>query len=234
MSYFSLILATVLFCNVGFSNDSLTRRTDEHFFDYVCRIKQLELSSEEAFNCRVYLKEPSAPFTAYLKTLDGIFREQLALPMGPAAEHAPRDLVDKKVAGLIRSFLQDKLGLHKPIHARHDLAQRAKWDPHFHGSSLFADYFPKARLYLPNYEEAYGYMKQEHRQLKDRTLYIKEAMEGESFATVTEAGSGYDNKNAENGVQVMGSHRASRLKVLVREHVRKMGQGGIEPPSDGL
>lgn len=158
MSCLSLIVAVILFCSACFSNDKFTRSADENFFDYVCRIKQLELSGEEVFNCRVYLKDPSTPLTPYLQTLDGIFREQLALRMGSGVHQASRDLLDKKVAGLMMGFLKDKLSLHKPIHARHDLAQRAKWDPHYHGSSLFADYFPKAKLYLPNYEEAYGYM----------------------------------------------------------------------------
>jgi hypothetical protein len=184
---FALLLAAILFFT---SSDTLARRVDEPFFDYVCRIKNKELSAEETLHCRYYLKDPNAPLTPYLQTVQNIFREQIIVRLGKAAQNAPTAFVDKKVSNLMRIFLKDKLGLHTPIQARHDLAERAKWDPHYHGSSLFADYFPKARLYLPNFHEGYMYIKHEKEKLDDRMPYIEQAMEELSFSAITEAATG--------------------------------------------
>ncbi len=170
----------------------LARQSEEEFFDYACRIKLLELNKEESEASVRFIKDPAEPLTPYLETLHGLLKEQLTLRMGHAAKEVSRDFLDQKVHRLMKIFLKDKLGLQKPVTPEYDLANRAKWDPHFHGSSLFADHFPKARLYLPNYEEAYAYIKFEHRRLEDRSIFIKKAMEEESFAKVTEVCSSYD------------------------------------------
>lgn len=193
MSFRSFILGTLLFFSTGFSTPiPLEKETEENFFDYLCRIKCVELNQEETTACHRYIQDPTEPLIPYLETLQHLFKEQLKNRMGSAAQEVSRDFLDTKVSHLVKMFLKDKLGLQKPVKPEHDLAKRAKWDPHFHGSSLFTDHFPKATLYLPNYEEAYAYLKYEHRKLKDRSLLIKIAMEEKSFATITEAGSSYD------------------------------------------
>lgn len=188
-SFISLVLLWNSFVP---ENAQLAKQPEENFFDYVCRIKLLELDQKETESCRRFLEDRNAPLTPYLVTLHDLFQEQLHVRLGNATKEAPQDFVDQKIHRLMKVFLQDKLGLQKQVTPAYDLAKRAKWDPHFHGSSIFADYFPKARLYLPNYEEAYVYMKLEHRKLEDRTLWIKQAMEDESFALFTETCSSYD------------------------------------------
>jgi len=184
-----IFLSILLLC----CNNDFVRGSDETLFGYVCRVKQLELDEVQTAACQRYIQNPSEPFEPYLVALQEIFREQLKARMGSA--EMSRDFLDKKVAKLMRIFLKDKLGLHKEIQPACDLAGRAKWDPHYHAGALFADYFPKAKFYLPNYEEAYVYMRNEKHMLEDRMPQIYQAMEEDSFVKTTEAGCGYDNWN---------------------------------------
>lgn len=188
MSFISLLLSLLCtLCPLQAEGSS-----QEDFFEHACRFKERTLTPEEREECQKFIKDQVTPLTPYLEALRDVLREQLKRRMGEATAEVSSPFLDKKVHNLMRIFLKDKLGIHKPITPECELARRAKWDPHFHGSSLFADHFPKARLYLPNYEEAYAYIKLEHRKLEDRTHLIRKAMEEESFATITEAGSGYD------------------------------------------
>ncbi len=168
----------------------LTQEPTENFFDYVCRIKQSEIDSEERQACLDFVQDRAGVTTPYLETLRQLFEDQLKLKLSGAVVSV--DFLDAKVRRLMKIFLKDKLELHRINPSEYTLAERAKWDPHFHCSSLFAEHFPKAKLYLPNFEEAYAYLKLEHRQLADRAPFIQQAMEGKSFAKVTEACSGYD------------------------------------------
>lgn len=150
--------------------------------------------------------------------------------MGTMARKVSQDFLDKKINRQMKIFLKDKLGLQKEVIPAYDLANRAKWDPHFHGSSLFADYFPKARLYLPNYEEAYAYLKVEHRKLENRHFFVRQAMEEKSFAIITEACSGYDNWHFTHAgkkiIPILGHQRESG--AVSRQDVLGYDMCGVE------
>ncbi len=130
----------------------------------------------------------------------------------------------------MKLFLKDKLGLKKPIFPEYTLAERARWDPHFHASSLFADYFPEVRFLLPNFEEAYQYLTPRHRALQDRSLVIKRAIEERSFAEITEAGSSYDRWHFEHSgkkiIPILAHKR--NAGAVCREDVKGYDMCGME------
>jgi len=191
MYIISLFLSVILYlCGLG--DTKLERQAGEDFFDYVVRIKELPLQQQERAHCLQFLEHPENVHTPYLDTLRSLYKEQLSLRMGDSIKECKAEFVEQKVHRLMKSFLKEKMGMHKTVIPNHDLAKRAKWDPHYHGSSLFADHFPKATLYLPNFEEAYVYIRNEHRKLADRRIFILEAMEEDSFADITETCSSYD------------------------------------------
>ena len=150
---------------------TLPREPAEEFFDYAFRVKLLELAPEETESCIQFLAGSREPLSPYLETLQAIYREQLILRMGSV--EISQDFLEEKICRQMRIFLKDKLGCRKPIDPDYTLAERAKWDPHFHGSSLFSDHFPVVRLYLPNFVEAYTYLKYASRTLEDRDLKLK-------------------------------------------------------------
>lgn len=164
---------------------------ETEFFDYACTVKAMELDMVEMEACQRYVNDQNEPLTPYLETLRDVFSKQLKLRMGGV--NVSQEFLDKKVHRQMKIFLKDKLGMQKRVVPAYDLAGRAKWDPHFHGSSLFSDLFPKARLYLPNYIESYAHLKEENNKLgQGRDIFIKRAMEDKSFAEITESCSGYD------------------------------------------
>ena len=148
----------------------------ESFFDYALRVKQLELSSDEEQACRSFVDDPQQPRSAYLRALERIFTKQLIIKMGRGAKEAPQSLLDRKVQGLMITYLKDRLNLRPPITPATDLAKRARWDPHYHANSLFADHFPEARHFLPNFHEAYNYL-QPRGKMQDRVAVVKRCME---------------------------------------------------------
>jgi hypothetical protein len=205
------ILGNAFFCNIYLFSTQYQNQNSESFFNYVCYLKQLEIDEKEIEACYSYLHNPKKKFQApYLQNLKKVFEKQLQIRMGDTIVKQSQDFIDKKVSCFMRIFLKDKLKIRKLNPARMDLAQRAIWDPHYHFSSLFADYFPKSKLYLPNFQESYNYLVNNYLKTSNFFTLIQESMEKATFSTLTEAGLYYDNWHI--------SHAGKKLIPILAKH----------------
>lgn len=138
-------------------------------FSFAINVKSQKLGIGERMACQRFveskLREPDSP---YLQLLYRVFKAQLKHKMGFIAKQCTFDFMDAKIKRQMRIFLKDKFNLRKPIEPEFELADRAQWDPHNHDRALFAEKFQKAILFLPNFQEAYDYMKPLVHDLKDQ------------------------------------------------------------------
>src|SRR5207245_1864669 len=111
----------------------------------------------------------------------------------------------------------EKMGVQKPIESKHDLAERASWDPHSHSPSLLAPLFPEVCHHMPNFEAAYAAIGRKKQDLQDRLPHLRSLMEAQECPQFTELGSGYDNWHIEHAgkrfLPLLAYKRPSEYKI---------------------